>query len=342
MLDVDLQPFTPQRDLPLVAAWLNHAQVARWWGEPAQALAELAQRDARSAALIVAAGRPVGLVCWQRPTRAELQAAGLDDLPGDLVDVDIMIGEPDAIGHGIGPRALRRLFEHLRERGVALVGLASAVANRRALAAWAKAGLQPYRDFDEGGERYRYLTRRLAGAADVQIDEAGPADTEAVLHVERLAFGRDDEAWLVADLLSDPTAQPVLSLLARTAQQPVGHVLFTKATLTGGGRPVRCAILAPLAVVPPWQRQGVGRALIEEGARRLAGTGVQLLFVLGDPGHYTRRGFEPATPRGLHPPCPVVPQQAWMVRALEPGLLHVVTGTVACAASMDRPEYWRE
>ncbi len=342
MLDVDLQPFTPQRDLPLVAAWLNHAQVARWWGEPAQALAELAQRDERSVALIVAAGRPVGLVCWQTPTRAELRAAGLDDLPGDLVDVDIMIGEPDAIGHGIGPRALRRLFEHLRERGVAWVGVASALANRRALVAWAKAGLQPYRDFDEGGERYRYLTRRLAGAADVQIDEAGPADTADVLRVERLAFGRDDEAELVAALLRDPTARPVLSLLAREGPQAVGHVLFTRATLGGCDGHVSCAILAPLAVVPTCQRHGVGRALIEDGARRLAGRGVQLLFVLGDPGYYTRRGFEPATPCGLHPPYPVEPQAAWMVRALEPGLLRVVTGTVACAASMDRPEYWRE
>lgn len=175
----------------------------------------------------------------------------------------------------------------------------------------------------------------------IRIAIATDADLEAVLRIEREAFGQDDEANLVVALLRDPTAQPLLSLLAYDDDRPIGHVLFTRVTLDG--RPdVACSILAPLAVVPAFQRQGVGRALIEHGARVLAEWGVKLLFVLGDPSYYTRCGFGPAIPYGLRALYPIVPEEAWMVRPLVPGLLGTVEGTVACAGSLARPEYWRE
>lgn len=109
----------------------------------------------------------------------------------------------------------------------------------------------------------------------MRIVEASAADSHAVLSVERVAFAREDEAALVADLLQDPSAQPSLSLLAFLQDEPVGHVLFTKAVLGGPFREVPAAILAPLAVLPEFQRQGVGRALIEHGASLLAASGVQ-------------------------------------------------------------------
>lgn len=159
--DVALASFDLRRDRELVTRWLDHPQVARWWGEPRRALAELLEHDADTVALIVVDGRSVGLLCWQVPTWEELRAAGLDDLPPDLVDVDIMIGEAEALGRGIGPAALERLFARLRDEGVRTVGLATARVNTRSLRACEKAGLQPYRDFVEGGECYRYLVRDL-------------------------------------------------------------------------------------------------------------------------------------------------------------------------------------
>ncbi|RPJ43999.1 MAG: N-acetyltransferase [Betaproteobacteria bacterium] len=176
----------------------------------------------------------------------------------------------------------------------------------------------------------------------MRIVEASPAEIDVVLCVERLAFSRDDEPHLVAALLRDQTAQPSISLLAYEADRPVGHALFTKVALVGSSPHVPSAILAPLAVVPTSQSQGVGRALIEHGASALAGAGVQLLFVLGEPAYYTRYDFVPATPYGLHAPYPIVPDEAWMVRSLAPNLLGTVKGTVTCAASLTRPEYWRE
>lgn len=159
--DVALRPFDAVGDRALVVAWTARPDVRRWWGEPEVALAELVDRSPETAALIAWAGRPVGLLLWQAPTRAELAEAGLDDLPVDLIDVDVLIGEPDARGRGVAPAALRRLCARLRDRGVRVVGLAAARANAPALAAYAKAGFAPYRDFEEQGEGYRYLTRDL-------------------------------------------------------------------------------------------------------------------------------------------------------------------------------------
>jgi len=176
----------------------------------------------------------------------------------------------------------------------------------------------------------------------LQILQAGPAELDSVLRVQRQAFARADEAGLVAALLADPTAQPSLSLLACSADQPIGHVLCTHVTLAGAPHGVPAAILAPLAVVPASQGQGVGRALIAHSAKLLAARGVQLLFVLGDPAYYTRHGFGPATPHGLIAPYPIMPEAAWMVRALVSAVLGQVRGTVVCATALDKPEYWRE
>lgn len=184
---------------------------------------------------------------------------------------------------------------------------------------------------------------RVSATADrLRFREAGAADTEALLQLHRRAFGRDDEAALVADLLRDPTARPCLSLVARAADRCVGHALFTALHLHGPARRVGCAILAPLAVLPGQQRRGVGRGLIEHGCALLAGRGVELVFVLGDPRYYTRRGFGPAIDQGLLAPHVIDPPQAWRVRALVPGVLGAVRGTLRCAQTRAAGPHWRE
>lgn len=176
----------------------------------------------------------------------------------------------------------------------------------------------------------------------MRITEASEADLADVLLVESLAFSEEDVASLVRDLVADPSARPVLSLLARDGDRAVGHVMFTAARLEGASPEIAVSILAPLAVVPDAQRRGVGGSLIEEGIRRLAESGVALVFVLGHPEYYPRHGFEPASRHGLAAPYPIEPDAAWMVRALRPGIIGSVRGTVACADAMNKPEYWRE
>lgn len=159
---VALRPFDPETDVPTVTAWLHRADVRRWWGDPDVALADLVERERDTAAIVTLDGLDVGVVCWQTPTRQELDEAGLADLSPDLIDIDVLIGAPSARGRGVAPAALAALCERLRAAGARVVGLASAVANGAALAAYTKAGFVPYRDFAENGEPYRYWTRTLA------------------------------------------------------------------------------------------------------------------------------------------------------------------------------------
>lgn len=158
---VHLAAFDPDRDLSLVATWLHRPHVAYWWGDPEQALAALRQHPVATQALINVDARPVGFVCWQTPPQEELAAAGLSDLPADLVDVDILIGEPDALGQGVGPAALRQVLARLRAEGVRVVGLATALTNLPALRAYEKAGFRPFRDFLEAGHDMRYLVQTI-------------------------------------------------------------------------------------------------------------------------------------------------------------------------------------
>jgi aminoglycoside 6'-N-acetyltransferase len=159
--DVALGAFDPDRHLSLLDTWLRRPHVARWWGEPERALAAVLQRPPGAEALIVVDARAVGFVCWQTLAKEERSSADLDDLPDDLVDVDILIGEPDIVGQGVGPAALRLVLVTLKASGVPVVGLAAATTNQRALKAYAKVGFRAYRDFHEGGERMRYFVQAL-------------------------------------------------------------------------------------------------------------------------------------------------------------------------------------
>ncbi len=174
------------------------------------------------------------------------------------------------------------------------------------------------------------------------LREATSTDRAALLLVHRLAFGQDDESILVESLLADPSAQPVISLLAEEQGSLLGHVLFTKVNLLGPEQPPVASILAPLAVAPSAQRSGVGRRLIERGCELLADRGVQLLFVLGDPRYYRKRGFTSALAHGLRAPYNIEPEAAWMVRPLSNHTLHNINAEVRCADALAPEKYWRE
>jgi len=119
----------------------------------------------------------------------------------------------------------------------------------------------------------------------LQIRPTKESDLHDVLLVEKAAFGTEEGqeiADLVNDLLGDPSAMPILSLIAIKENQVIGHILFTKAIIDSN-HSISAVILAPLAVIPAAQSQGVGGQLINEGLKCLSESGVDLVFVLGHP-----------------------------------------------------------
>ena len=176
------------------------------------------------------------------------------------------------------------------------------------------------------------------------IRETTKEDDETIYQVEERAFGEVEEADLTEKLLADPTAQPLLSLLAFVDDKAVGHILFTKATITDQEQ-LSVMILGPLAVIPDYQKKGIGGFLIREGLRLLKMKQVDLVFVLGHIDYYPKHGFKPALPLGYQAPYPVEEgkEDAWMVQALRSDFpITDYSGTVRCSDEFMRPEYWRE
>ena len=179
------------------------------------------------------------------------------------------------------------------------------------------------------------------------IRKTTKADMETVLQIHKEAFGEDkgpEIASLVAGLLSDQTAMPLLSLIAIDNDKAVGHVLYTKARLNQTNETVSTHILAPLAVLPEAQSKAVGGQLIKEGLRLLKAAGGELVFVLGHPDYYPRYGFKPADELGYETPYPIPEEHAgaWMVQELCTGVIGRVRGKVQCSAVLDQPRHWRE
>jgi putative acetyltransferase len=109
------------------------------------------------------------------------------------------------------------------------------------------------------------------------------------------AFGRTDEADLVDKLRADGEA--VVELAAVNQDGMIGHILFSALSVAPPNR--RVAALAPLAVVPEHQKQGVGSALVREGLARCSALGFDAIAVLGDVEYYSRFGFQATTASAL-------------------------------------------
>ena len=175
------------------------------------------------------------------------------------------------------------------------------------------------------------------------IRETSSKDLQHILEVEKAAFGSDEEAGLVYDLLQDPSAEPILSLLLFELDEPVGHIIFSRAIFEPP-LDLNARILGPLAVVPSRQKSGIGSMLVERGIAMLKDQGVDWVFVLGHESYYPRFQFSPAIPQGFEPPYPIPSKftNAWMARALSPTCIAPYQGRVIPADSFKHPRYWRE
>ena len=179
---------------------------------------------------------------------------------------------------------------------------------------------------------------------NIQIRETMDNDFNDIMEVEKQAFGEDSVAKLTAQLLNDKSAEPGISLLAFDGKKAVGHILFTKATIERNDNCPLMHILAPLAVIPEYQKQGTGGKLIREGIKKIKELGSEIVFVLGHIEYYPKYGFIPDAERlgySAPYPIPVEVKDAWMVQPLTSEVLSNF-GKVICADMLNKPEHWRE
>lgn len=177
----------------------------------------------------------------------------------------------------------------------------------------------------------------------VSIRETTAADLDDIMQVEILAFGQDEEAKLVSDLLNDKTAKPCVSILAFVDKEPVGHILFTRVYFDDLENQPLMHILVPLAVIPKYQGKGIGGKLVNKGLEIIRARETELVFVLGHENYYPKYGFIPNAGKfGFTASYPIAEENAnaWMFQYL--GEEKGNRGKIKCADKLSKPEYWEE
>jgi putative acetyltransferase len=150
-----------------------------------------------------------------------------------------------------------------------------------------------------------------------------PEDCAAIRFVNEQAFGRRDEADLV-DRLRDQEVV-LASFVAEVGGRIAGHILFSRMWIETAAESLPAVALAPMAVIPNLQRQGIGGRLIGHGLGWLRGGIERVVIVIGHPEYYPRFGFSTAMTRFLGSPFN---PKAFMALELRPNALENVRGRV--------------
>lgn len=153
------------------------------------------------------------------------------------------------------------------------------------------------------------------------------SDYEKVYMLNFEAFGkREDESKLVEKIRKSEEFVPELSLVAEQDGEIVGHLLLSKAIVKNQDEKHTVIVLAPIAVKPEYQKQGVGTRLIEEGKKRCESLGYRLILLIGHPEYYPRLGFQPARRFGLELKQFEVPDEVFMVCEVKKEALQKIKG----------------
>jgi len=135
-------------------------------------------------------------------------------------------------------------------------------------------------------------------------------DVTAIYHINAQGFGREKEAEFVNHLRDHHGV--TLSLVAELDGLLVGHALFSPAKIEPDGSGFNSVVLAPLAILPEYQRRGIGSRLVREGIEQMRIMGHDIIFLVGHPEYYPRFGFTRAGRMGFR--CEFdVPDKAWML-----------------------------
>ncbi len=149
----------------------------------------------------------------------------------------------------------------------------------------------------------------------MNIRSRTPKDNQAIAELNRLAFKRGNEASLVESIRQTNRYIPELELVAEMDCGVVGHILFSYIDLVGQEN-LQVIGLAPMAVMPEFQGQGFGSALVRAGLETASSLGELMVIVLGSPQFYSRFGFEPSVIYGIESPFEV-PEEFFRVKPLK-------------------------
>lgn len=167
----------------------------------------------------------------------------------------------------------------------------------------------------------------------VTVRKEQNGDEAKVRFVNLSAFGQPAEPDLV-DVLRRSCPEGV-SLVAVQGEEIVGHILFTPVVIKTKEQEIWGMGLAPMAVLPEYQLQGIGSKLIMRGIELMKDEQHPFIIVLGHPTYYPRFGFVPADQYGISCQYSEVPPEAFMILVLDQTLFQNVTGVAKYRLEFD-------
>jgi putative acetyltransferase len=163
----------------------------------------------------------------------------------------------------------------------------------------------------------------------ISVASESVEERSAIRAIHEAAFGGPDEADLVDKLRAE--GHVLVSLVAQLDACLVGHILFSRMWIRRRtGALVSAVALAPVAILPEYQRRGIGGRLIRDGLELLRGRGEKIAIVVGHPDYYPGFGFSTEKARAIESPFP---EKAFMAMELAAGALDGIEGSVVYPAA---------
>lgn len=168
---------------------------------------------------------------------------------------------------------------------------------------------------------------------DVVIRQENANDLPIILDLVKNAFDNviesdHQEQCLVERLHHSETFIPELSLVAEDGNGTiVGYILLTEVKIISDKSIVTSLAVAPLAVHPDSQKQGVGGNLLDKAHKVAASLGYGTAVLLGHKDYYPRFGYKKAMDYGIEFPFNA-PQECCMVIELLPNALNNIKGGI--------------
>ena len=165
------------------------------------------------------------------------------------------------------------------------------------------------------------------------IRKENPFDHNWVIELTEKAFetleiSDHNEGKLVDKLRKSATFTEELSLVAELNGQVVGHILFTPIVVDNGQQQFQSLVLAPVSVLPEFQKMGIGGQLIRAGHQKAVELGFQSVILIGHPEYYPRFGYKPASTWGIKTHYELPSDDVFMAVELTEGALANVSGMV--------------
>lgn len=164
----------------------------------------------------------------------------------------------------------------------------------------------------------------LGGNQMVKIRKECEDDLIAIKEVNDKAFGQTEEGRVI-DKIRNSDAE-VLSLIAEEGNKIVGHIFYSSAEIEWNNKIIKGMGLAPMAVLPEYQKLGIGKRLIHESLNILMKKEHSFIIVLGHEDYYPKFGFETASKHGIKSQWEGVPDEAFMIMILDKEKMKDVSG----------------